>query len=81
MRALKLLVFMCFALVVVMPNAASMLGVSTYAATKVVDAIMLGMSIWAIIGLVAVSGGAVAAVWWGVKELVKRVGRRAAIAW
>lgn len=58
------------------PYAASMLGVSTYAATKVVDAIMAGMSIWAVAGIVAVSGGAMGVVWYGVKSLIKRVGRR-----
>ncbi|MBS4750910.1 circular bacteriocin, circularin A/uberolysin family [Granulicatella sp. zg-ZJ] len=66
---------------VVTPDAASMLGVNTYAAMKIVDAIMAGMSIWSIIGLVAVSGGALAVVWFGVKELIQRVGKKAAIAW
>lgn len=63
------------------PHAASMLGVSTYAATKVVDAIMAGMSIWALLGIVAVSGGTMAVVWFGVKEMIKKVGRKVAISW
>lgn len=66
---------------VVTPDAASMLGVNTLAAAKMVDAIMAGMSIWSVFGLFAVSGGALAVVWFGVKELIKRVGKKAAIAW
>lgn len=63
------------------PKAASMLGVSSYAATKAVDAIMMGLSIWSVLGIVAVSGGTMAVVWYGVRSLIKRAGRRAAIAW
>lgn len=63
------------------PNAASMLGVNTYAATKVVDAIMAGMSLWSIIGLIAVSGGTLAFAWYGIKTAIYKFGRRTAIAW
>lgn len=64
-----------------MPHAASMLGVSSYAATKVVDAILMGLSVWSILALVAVSGGALAVVMASIKTLVVRVGKKAAIAW
>lgn len=64
-----------------LPQAASMLGVSSYAATKVVDAIMAGLSVWSIIALVATSAGSMAVVMATVKVLIKKVGRKAAIAW
>lgn len=63
------------------PNAAGMLGVNVNAAAKVVDAIMAGMSIWSIIGLVAVSGGTLAIAWYGIKEAINRFGRRTAVVW
>lgn len=63
------------------PLAAGMLGVSTYAATNIVNAIMAGMSIWSIIGLFAVSGGAMAVVFAGVKRLISTIGKKAAVAW
>ncbi|MFV0380838.1 MAG: hypothetical protein ACK5KR_01180 [Breznakia sp.] len=39
-----------------LPNAASMLGVSTYATTRIVDSIMVGMSIWSVLGLLSSKG-------------------------
>lgn len=63
------------------PNVVGMLGVNVKAAGAVVDAIMAGMSIWSIIGLVAVSGGTLAVAWYAVKEAVNRFGRKAGIAW
>jgi|GEM_PF-2798972 len=63
------------------PNAAAMLGVSATAAGKVIDAIMIGMSIWAILGLVLVSGGALAAVIASARALIVRIGKKATIAW
>lgn len=63
------------------PNAAAMLGVNVKAAGAVVDAIMAGMSIWSIIGLVAVSGGTLAVAWYAIKEAANRFGRKVALGW
>lgn len=64
-----------------LPNAAGMLGVSTHAASKIVDAIFAGMSIWTIAGLIIASGGAAGVAMLIVKKGVQTLGRKAAITW
>lgn len=61
-----------------MPNLVALLGVSTYAAKKIVDAIMAAMSIWSIIGLLAVSGGSAAVAFLIAKSAIKKFGRKIA---
>ncbi|MFZ7119568.1 MAG: uberolysin/carnocyclin family circular bacteriocin [Eubacteriaceae bacterium] len=64
-----------------MPNVDSMLGVSAYAARKIVDAIFAGMVIATIIGLI-IAGGGVAVIGMALlKYMVKRLGRVAAVGW
>ena len=63
------------------PQVAGMLGVSTYAAKRIVDAIMAGASVWTIITLIAVSGGSAALAWGAIKAFVKRFGAATATAW
>lgn len=63
------------------PQVAGMLGVSTYAAKRIVDAIMAGASVWTIITLIAVSGGSAALAWTAIKAFVKRFGAATATAW
>lgn len=63
------------------PNLTGMLGLSTYTARRVVDAIMAGAAIWTILSLLLISAGSVAIALATVKFFVKRVGRHAAISW
>jgi len=84
---MRKIVKMMFAFVIVsfvagtMPNVVGMLGVSNYAATRVVDAILAGASAWTILSLIAAGGGALAIGLGLFKEIVKRVGRNVAIGW
>lgn len=63
------------------PQVASMLGVSTYAAQKIVDAIFIGASIWKIVSLIVACGATFAFGMLMVKKLTKALGRAAAVAW
>jgi len=64
-----------------LPHAVGMLGVSVYAATKLVDAVMMGASIYTIIGLIVISGGAAGVAIGGIRYMIGRFGRRVAINW
>lgn len=64
-----------------LPQVAGMLGVSTYAAKKIVDAIMTGASIWTVVSLLIVSGGSAAVAWAAAKAFIKRFGASTAVAW
>lgn len=82
-KILKLIPIFVFVgmITVSVPNLAGMLGVSHYAARKVVDAIFLGLSFWTILGLI-VAGGGVMAIGLGLmKSVVKRLGKKAATVW
>ena len=83
MKKIKLFTVVALALTVFVrhPLASSMLGVSTYAATKIVDAIMAGMSVWTILALIATSGGTAGIAVGTIKIMIKRLGRKTAIAW
>lgn len=72
-----------FALIFVtsLPQVAGMLGVSTYAAKRIVDAVMAGASVWTIISLMAISGGSAALAWTAVRAFIKRFGAATATAW
>ncbi|MFV0498557.1 MAG: circular bacteriocin, circularin A/uberolysin family [Bacilli bacterium] len=82
----KIFIIPIFALLFVIavygfPFVSSMLGVSTYAAKKIVDAIFIGAGFWTIVGLIA-AGGGVAAIGMGfLRYMTKRLGRKATIAW
>lgn len=52
-----LILIILFFMVQEIPSAASMLGVSVYSATKIVDAIFLGLSAYTILALIAAGGG------------------------
>ena len=64
-----------------LPQLIGMLGLSNYTARRVVDAIMTGTSIWAIVSLIFISAGSVAIALGTVKYFVKRLGKRAAVSW
>lgn len=70
-----------FMLTPAMPQVSAMLGVSSYAAKRIVDAIMAGASVWTLVSLLIVSGGSLAVAWALVKQFIKRFGAKAAIAW
>lgn len=63
-----------------LPSATGMLGVSSYAATKIVDAVYHGLGVWMIIGLIITGGGFMAIAIASFRRLVKKFGRRVAIA-
>lgn len=63
------------------PELAGMLGVSTYAAKSIVDAILKGASLWTIISLILCSGGSMAVAFALIKSFIKRFGSKAAISW
>jgi len=84
MRRLVKAVFIVVVMSIVVidvPQAASMLGVSTYAAGKVVDAIVMGSSVVTIIALILASGGSAGIAIAGIKYMIKTFGRKTAIAW
>ncbi len=63
-----------------LPNVVAMLGVGSYAATKVVDAIFLGLSTVQIIGIIATGGGSIVLGLALLKTLTKKLGKKAAIS-
>lgn len=64
-----------------MPYLAGMLGVSNYAAKRIVDAIVAGAGIWTIIALVIASGGSAAIAFTLAKTMIKRLGTKLATTW
>jgi len=63
------------------PDAVAMLGISHTVAMRVVDAILSGASVGTIIWMIIAGGGVLAVSMAVLRQVVARMGRRAAIAW
>lgn len=63
------------------PNVVSMLGVGTYAAKKIVDAIFMGSALWQLALLMVACGASISLGLLIIKKLVQIIGRTAAINW
>jgi len=64
-----------------LPEITAYMGIPTYAAQKVVDAIFYGASAWTIISLIIMSGGFMAIGYYTLRKLVIDRGKAVAIAW
>ncbi len=64
-----------------LPNVMAMLGVGTYAAQRIVDALFIGAATWQIIGLIVTCGTSISFGLLMLKQLTKKVGKKAAITW
>lgn len=63
-----------------LPNVAAMLGVGSYAAQKVVDAIFLGLGTAKIIALILTCGASISFGLAVLKTLTKKLGKKAAVS-
>jgi len=78
------IIMVAFGAVMATPNLTSNLGISTYAATKVIDILSAAGTVSAIIGIVVavIGGGAIGvAILESAKALAKRYGKKYAVAW
>lgn len=79
-----LLVVGAMSLPVVTPMIISTLGISSYAAKKVIDILAAAGTVWSVVGIIGavVGGGGIGvAILESAKWMIKRYGKQAAIAW
>lgn len=62
------------------PSVTAMLGVGTYSATKIVDAVFLGLGTAKILGLLLTCGASISFGLIMLKTLTKRIGKAAAVS-